>query len=119
MIHITLGPEQYRDPETDALGRDRVGFSEKMSPNALYDANHGTWVLGPRAHKERYALITFHGIVRQAIEIDNIEKVTWREPGDTRDDRSVINGKVLHAGHPVYDTYVGKTPTATALGFSS
>jgi len=109
MIHITLGPEKLMDPKIDDLGRDRVGFSETMSENALYDANHGTWVLGPRAQSERYTLVTFHGIVRQAIEIDSIEKVTKRDASDTRDDRSVINGKVLHAGHPVYDTYVGKT----------
>lgn len=110
MIHITLAPERFLDdPSTDPLGRDRVGFSEKMSQNALYDANHGTWVLGPRAHKEQYALVTFKGIVRQAIEIDSIEKVTVRESSDTRDDRSVIHGKVLEKGHPVYDTYVNKT----------
>jgi hypothetical protein len=108
MIHITLGQERFIDPETDPLGRDRVGFSEKMSANALYDANHGTWVLGPRAQGERYALVSFHGIVRQAIEIDSIDKVTWRDPDDPRDDRSVINGKWLEPGHPVYDTYVGK-----------
>ena len=46
--------------------------------------------------------------MRQGIEINSIEKVTWREPTDTRDDRSVIHGTVLEPGHSVYDAYVGK-----------
>ncbi len=37
--------------------------------------------------------------LRQAIEIDDIE------PVDTG--RSVVNGKILRSGHPVYDKYVG------------
>ena len=108
MLHITLGPERMVDPETDGLHRDRVGFSETMSELALYDANHGCWVLGPRAEKQRFMIVTFGGIVRQAIEIDRIEKVIHRADSDTRDDRSVIHGDILRAGHPVYDEYVGK-----------
>ena len=108
MIHITLGPEKSVDPAKDALGRDRIGFSETMSPLALYDANHGTWVLGPRALKEQYALVTFQGIVRQAIEIEDIERVTGVEPGDRQEGRSVIQGRVLSSGHPVHDEYVDK-----------
>jgi hypothetical protein len=109
MIHITLSREHsLEDPSADPLGRDRVGFKETMSPAALYDANHGTWVLGARAWKERYALFTFGGVVQQAVEISSIEKVIHRESTDTRDDRSVIHGTILEAGHPVYDRYVGK-----------
>lgn len=108
MIHITLSAEQPRDPETEPLGRDRVGFSETMSPGALYDANHGTWVIGRNHFNEKFALFTYKSIVRQAVEIQRIETVVWREDDDTRDNRSVIHGKVLEAGHPVYDKYVGK-----------
>ena len=102
MLHITLGPERLVDPEQDELGRDRVGFSHTMSENALYDANHGCWKVGPRAAKERYMIVSFEGIVRQAIEIDSIDPVD-------RGNRSVVNGTVLRAGHRVYDKYVGKT----------
>lgn len=101
MLHITLGPERRVDPKTDELGRDRVGFSETMSELALYDANHGCWKLGPRASKEQFMIVTYDGIVRQAIEIDNIQLVATG--------RSVINGKILRQGHPIYDKYVGKT----------
>ena len=100
MLHITLSAERPVDPNVDELGRDRVGFSETMSELALYDANHGCWKLGPRATKERYAIVSFEGVVRQAIEIGNIVPVE-------RGSRSVINGDVLRAGHPVYNKYVG------------
>jgi len=106
MLHITLGPERTIDPATDELGRDRVGYTDTMSEAALYDANHGCWVLGERVQRERYVLFTFQGIVRQAVEIDHIESVV--SPRDGRERRSVIHGKVLRPGHPVYDTYVGK-----------
>lgn len=109
MIHITLGPEKRIDPNEDDLGRDRVGFGETMSPLALYDAGHGSWVIGQdRAKREKYALLVYDSIVRQAIEISSIDKLVEREPGDTRDDRSVINGTILTAGHPVHDLYVNK-----------
>lgn len=108
MIHITLSVEQTRDPDTEPLGRDRVGYSESMSPGALYDANHGTWVIGRNHFNERFVLFTYRGEVKQAVEIQRIEKVVFREAHDTRDDRCVIHGKILDEGHPVYDTYVGK-----------
>ncbi|GLY89201.1 hypothetical protein [Actinoallomurus iriomotensis] len=101
MLHITLGPERAVDPKTDELGRDRVGFSETMSELALYDANHGCWKLGSRAAKEQFAIVSYGGIVRQAIEIDNVVPIG-------AGGRSVINGRILHSGHPVYDRYVGK-----------
>ncbi|MEJ7707334.1 MAG: hypothetical protein WKF82_08690 [Nocardioidaceae bacterium] len=72
-----------------------------MSELALYDANHGCWKLGPRANKEQYMIVSFGGIVRQAVEIDSIYSVE-------RGDRSVVDGTILRPGHPVYDKYVGK-----------
>lgn len=102
MLHITLSAEQRTDPEDDDLGRDRFGYAPTMSQGALYDANHGSWKLGPRAHKERYYLATFGGIVRQAVEIERIE------PSSPRADRSVIHGRILEPGDAVYDRYVGK-----------
>lgn len=102
MLHITLGPERPVDPGKDELGRDRVGFSPTMSELALYDANHGCWKLGARANKEQYMIVSFGGLVRQAVEIESIAPVT-------RGDRSVVHGPILRAGHPVYDKHVGKT----------
>lgn len=103
MLHITLSKEHPIVPEDDDLHRDRVGFSASMSPLALYDANHGCWRLGARAHAQRYYLATYEGVVRQAVEIERIE------PSAPASQRSVIHGTVLAAGHPVYDKYVGHT----------
>jgi len=103
VLHITLSKERSIDPEEDDLARDRVGYSATMSQLALYDANHGCWKLGPRAQNERYYLASFGGIVRQAVEIDRIA------PAPRRPDRSVVHGRILEAGHPVHDKYVGKT----------
>lgn len=57
-----------------------------MSPLVLYDANHGTWVLGPGAFEEQYALVTFQGIVREAIEIESFD--TTRPPSTPASSRS-------------------------------
>jgi len=108
MIVITLGPEQMLEPGEDDLGRDRVGYSRTMSPAALYDANHGTWHLGERASRERYALIAFQGKVVQAIEIRSIEPVAGTYAGRESSRRSVIHGEVLAKGHPIHDKYVAK-----------
>ncbi len=108
MIIITLGPEKFIDPKDDELGRDRTGYKDTMSPQALYDANHGTWALGARANRERYALVQFQGTVVQAIEIKRVEPVAGRYAGRETSRRSVIHGDILAEGHPVYDKYVNK-----------
>lgn len=106
MIVITLGPEKRLDPIEDDLGRDRVGYNPTMSPGALYDANHGTWHLGERANRERYVLVTFQGIVVQAIAINRVEAVSGAYAGRENSKRSVIHGDVLNQGHLVHDRYV-------------
>lgn len=102
MLHITLGPARAIDPSTDDLQRSIVGYSPTMSPVELYVANHGCWKLGARAHNERYYLVSAEGIVRQAVEIDRIER------SSPTSERSVIHGAILRAGHPVHDKWVGK-----------
>lgn len=77
-----------------------------MSPDALYEANHGTWHLSDRVGQQRYALFTFEGIGVQAIEIDRVERVAETIPGKERSRRSVIRGTILQPGHPVSDAYV-------------
>ncbi|MET9362471.1 hypothetical protein ABZX93_16350 [Streptomyces sp. NPDC006632] len=108
MIVINLGPEQRVDPADDDLGRDRIGYSSTMSPIALYDAGHGAWHLGERAHKERFALMIFDGAGVLAVEIDRIEPVPTGTGGRASGRRSVIHGEILAAGHPVHDAHVGK-----------
>lgn len=100
MLHITLGKKRDADPD-DALGRSCVGFEEGMTEAELYEANRGCWVLGTRADDEQYALVSFGGKVRQAIEIDQVVFIPARN-------RRAIEGRVLTKGHPVYNKYVGK-----------
>ncbi|HYS41408.1 MAG TPA: hypothetical protein VEO01_37810 [Pseudonocardiaceae bacterium] len=84
----------------DELGRTRAGFRPGITDEELYEAARGSWVLGPQADREHYALVVHDGIVRQAIEIDRLV--------DTTGGRRAIEGTVLAPGHAVYDTYVGK-----------
>lgn len=94
MLHITLGPGRPGDVET-------------MSETELYEAGRRAWVLGARADQQSHALISYRGTVRQAIEIDHLE--------DEKDGggRRAIVGRVLHAGDPVHDTWVGKPSPVT------
>lgn len=92
MLHITLGPS-------------RPGPVEDFSEAELYEAGRGDWVLGARADRETHALISYRGTVRQAIEIDHLE--------DVDGGRRAIVGKVLHAGDPIHDTYVGQPSPVT------
>lgn len=100
MIHITLGAMRYVSPKEDQLGRDHVGWDPNMDDEALFRANRGCWVLGERADREQYALLSAQGIVRQAIEIDRLVAVSGG--------RRAIEGRFLETGHPVHDAYVGK-----------
>lgn len=101
MIHITLSNSQPVELADDALGRSRYGFDEDMTPEDLYEANHGCWVLGARAERERFVLFTYDNVVRLAVAIREIV------PAPGRPDRRVVNGDILQQGHPVYDDYVG------------
>ncbi|MGA5870007.1 hypothetical protein [Streptomyces cinereoruber] len=107
MIHITLGAMRPVEPQQDQLGRSYVGWHENMSDEALFQANRGCWVLGERAEKERYALLSSGGKVRMAIEIDRLVPVAGG--------RKAIEGRFLKAGDAVYDAYVGEdTPAERA-----
>ena len=100
MLHIRLGELRQVDPMADDLGRSYVGFREGMSDAEMYEANRGCWRLGARAQDERYAIFSFDGIVRQAVEISSVE------PAPRRSMRSVVYGRVLAKGERIYDTYV-------------
>ncbi|MFJ5788133.1 hypothetical protein [Streptomyces hydrogenans] len=100
MIHITLGRMRYVSPEEDQLGRDHVGWDPNMGDEALFRANRGCWVLGERAEKEQFALLSCEGDVRMAIEITKLVAVAGG--------RKAIEGRYLKPGDAVYDAYVGQ-----------
>ena len=81
-----------------------------MSDEECYYNNRGRWVLGERADREDFALFSARDaegrkLFRMAIEIERIE--------DARDGRRAMVGKILRAGHPVYDGYVGREAPAS------
>ena len=100
MLHIRLGELRQVDPMADDLGRSFVGYREGMTDTQLYETTRGCWRRGPRAQDERYAIFSYDGIVRQAIEISSVE------PAPKRSMRSVVYGRVLGKGDRIYDTYV-------------
>jgi hypothetical protein len=102
MIHITLGRMRYVNPQEDQLGRDHVGWDPNMSDEALFRANRGCWVLGERAEKEQYALLSCEDKVRMAIEIDRLVPVAGG--------RKAMEGRFLKPGNAVYDAYVSEEP---------
>ena len=117
MLHITVTAKKSVDPEWDGLGRPFVGYEKGMTPDEMYEANHGEWAIGARGQKERFALFSFGRTVIQAVEIESLEltKAFERTPEEKRDDRYTIHGKILGPGHPVFDKYVGReTPVSIA-----
>lgn len=98
MLHITLGPKKAADKD-DALNRAYVGYDAGMSEQELYEANRGCWVLGPRADSERFMLMSFEGVVRQAVEIERIVPAGSRR---------AVEGRILGPGDAVHDKYVGQ-----------
>jgi hypothetical protein len=109
MIHITLGPIGP-EPADDPLGRTHHGWREGMTDEENYYCNRGCWILGERADKEEFALFSARDdagskLFRMAITIDGIE--------DAADGRRAMVGRILRAGHPVYDKYVGREAPAT------
>lgn len=113
MIHITLTGVKGATAD-DPLGRTRYGYAPDMAPEEIYRNNHGYYILGARADRERYALFSAPhkpgpNEVVLAVEIDSIDPVPAR-PGHRQ-----ICGKILREGNEVYDAYVGKpTPAPTA-----
>jgi hypothetical protein len=79
-----------------------------MTKSELYEAGRHAWVLGSAADRERYVLIVFNNTVLQAIDIDRLEDVIVTTAKGKKQQRRAIQGTVLAAGHPVYDTFVGK-----------
>lgn len=102
MIVITLNDKKFVDRSLDGLGREWVGYDTSMTPEEIYERNRGCWHLGSRADKESFALFTHKGVGVLAMEIHGIAEDTKR-PG-----RRILEGKVLGAGDPVHDNFVGR-----------
>jgi hypothetical protein len=86
-------------------------YRHNMTETELYEATRGTWKLGDRRNRARYAFAVFEGIIREAYEIE-----TWHPAGSTayatRDaaklkrDRWEFTGNVAAA---IRSEYVGRS----------
>jgi hypothetical protein len=92
--------------EPDTLGRTWAGYYPGITEQDAFDAARGVWTLAPAADAERFAIIVGGGkgtgTVLAVAEIDMIED----DPLTTG--KRVLAGRVLGAGHPVRDAYLGK-----------
>jgi hypothetical protein len=69
-------------------------FERNMSPDELYEATRGNWVIGTRRSKAQYALAVFRGIVRAAYRIEKWEPATALEPDQKQRSRWRFTGEV-------------------------
>jgi hypothetical protein len=88
-------------------------YRSNMTPQELYEATRGIWVIGPRRERAEYAMAIYQGIVREVYRIDK-----WHPSGtlpyQTRDssdfrncdpERWEFEGKV--ADDKIRNEYVG------------
>jgi hypothetical protein len=64
--------------ESAILIRINQYYREGMSPNALYEATRGVWVIGRNRSKADYAFSIANGIVREIFRINS-----WHPAGTT------------------------------------
>jgi uncharacterized protein len=82
------------------LVRSSLLFNERMSPVHMYEATRGTWNVGERRTKARYAFAVLAGVVREVYRI-----AAWHPAGSTpyatRDhDDVAVTGRWEFTGQP-------------------
>jgi hypothetical protein len=65
-----------------------------MSTEALYEVTRGSWVIGKRREKARYAFALFRGIVRAVYRIDRWYPATEKREGYNASNRWYFDGEV-------------------------
>jgi hypothetical protein len=80
-------------------------FRYGMSPEELYEATRGSWVLGKRRNKVEYACAVYRGIIREVFRIHQWSQVDARDPNHKTRDRWMFEGEIAHE----IRHYVGRT----------
>lgn len=62
-------PAKIRESDAVILIRINQLFYSGMTPQELYEATRGIWVLNPNLHETQYAFAVFDGVVREVYEI--------------------------------------------------
>lgn len=109
MIQINIRSRHEANPD-DELGRGYCGWSDRLTPEEVYEAARGCWKLSDRADSERFAVVVHRGLVRCVIEIDRIEPVSTG--------RRAIVGRAVGEGHPVHDRWIDQPAPSNRGGGS-
>lgn len=100
-LHLTDWHDVSAD---DARERSSVGWRDDLSDEELWDLNRGTWSLGVRADSERYATLSYNGVVRVVAELTGSREQVV-EGGRTL---HALVGHVLGPGHHAYEALIGR-----------
>lgn len=109
MIQINIRSRHEAKPD-DELGREYCGWSDRLTPEEVYEAARGCWKLGDRADSERFAVVVHRGLVRCVIEIDRIEPVSTGL-------RAIV-GRPVGERHPFRDRWIGQPAPSNRGGGS-
>jgi len=106
-VRFKLGAYQPVDPASDPMGRSFIGYFPRMSETEAWEAGRGLWKMSrTRAARQKFALIVGEGLVRAVGEVTGVREI---DEGD----RVELVGRLLEAGHPVYDAYIGQADPVT------
>ena len=83
------------------MDRNWIGYDPTIPVDELFAVNRGTWVMGPRANRERYAAFSYAG----EIEVRRRDRIRV-EPAKFGG-RKIIVGQVLDPDHPITQRIVG------------
>ncbi len=81
------------------------GLDPYSSDDELWAVNCGLWTLGDRVDNERFATLSYAGVVRVVAEIS-----TRDDYPTAKGDKWAVVGEVLRPGDPVRDMLVGRQP---------
>lgn len=105
VINIRLSDRKTAESD-DPLGRDWYGYDAGATPKQLWVNNRGDWYLdaGRIAH-ERWAALNYQGRVVLVAELKNPNHVILA--GNARAPKKALRGRVLPAGHSIYEALIG------------
>jgi hypothetical protein len=101
-VNLLLRERPDVDPVNDPMGRSRVGWDNYATDDELWDINRGLWSLARGAAEERFATLSYKGVIQVVVEITG--RTQHALPVGTR---WTLSGNVLRPGDPVRDELVG------------
>lgn len=104
-INLKLSTRVNDDPAVAPWGRSWYGWDPDEPIEAVWANNRGCWYIGARADTERFATMSFDGVVRLVAEIQGRSEVYHHNGGHPN---LALEGHVLPVGHPVREALIGR-----------